>query len=472
MTLNQETAEPTPTGDERSETPTEPTSRVSTTRPAARRRVPLRRRKPVKRSIIFLHRWTSLLLGLLLLVITTSGAAVVYTPEWLKLTNSEIFQVSASAHPISVPQAVDIVNRAHPEFEAAGVNVYSGLYEITSADDDTHPGFYGVDPGSGRITGYTNPNQGFMAFMNQIHECFFTCDDYPGYLPFLEKPAPTLGMHWMKDVTWSGLILGTMGAFLLFLALSGIWLWWPGLKRWSHGFRVRWKKGRYARDYDLHQVIGMAAVPFLLIWGLTGAGFEFHWVGTAWYAVTGGHQPAEEDPFVSNEVKDPKTPDIGLAQAITSARTLAGDAKLVYASSPTADDATSTYNFYFSKGFDQYQHGAYPGEYGVAVDRHDASRVHASDYGHADTLSNQLWDNWNAPMFHFGQSVNGWWRIPWFLFGLTPILLAITGVSTWLAKRGVKRKRTQAKKAREAREAASGAQPAPEPEPSLADAGR
>ncbi|SOD70905.1 uncharacterized iron-regulated membrane protein [Jatrophihabitans sp. GAS493] len=464
MTLNQETTQ----------TPVvvEPTAAGAAKRPA-RRRTPLRKRKPVKKTITFLHRWTSLVLGLLLLTITTSGAAVVYTPEWLKLTNAEVFQVTRSDHPISIPQAIDIVDTAHPEFAAAGANVYSGLYEITSADDDAHPGFWGVDPGSGRITGYTNPNSGFMAFMNQIHECFFTCDDYPGYVPFLEKPAPTLGMHWMKDVTWAGFILGATGIFLLFLALSGVWLWWPGLKKWTHGFRVRWKKGRYARDYDLHQVIGMAAVPFLLIWGLTGAGFEFHWVSTAWYATTGGQQPPDYESFTSNEVKDPKTPDIGMAAAITSARTLAGDAKLVYASSPAADDPTATYNFYFAKGFDQYQHGAYPGEYGVDVDRHDASRVHADDLGHAATLSNQLYDNWGAPMFHYGQSVNGWWRIPWFLFGLTPILLAVTGVSTWLAKRGVKKRRLQARKARESALTQSAGEPTPlDEQHSLADAGR
>jgi uncharacterized iron-regulated membrane protein len=32
-------------------------------------------------------------------------------------------------------------------------------------------------------------------------------------------------------VTWGGLILGIGGLLLVFLALSGIWLWWPGVRR-------------------------------------------------------------------------------------------------------------------------------------------------------------------------------------------------------------------------------------------------
>jgi uncharacterized iron-regulated membrane protein len=113
---------------------------------------------------------------------------------------------------------------------------------------------------------------------------------------------------------------------------------------------------------------------------------------------------------------------------------------------PTSDDATSTYSFYFAQGFDQYKHGAYPGEYSVEVDRHDANRVFAHDYGKGPTLSNTLLDDWGGPMFHYGQSLNGWWRAIWFGFGLTPLLLAVTGISTWLAKRSVRKRRLQARR--------------------------
>lgn len=42
---------------------------------------------------------------------------------------------------------------------------------------------------------------------------------------------------------------------------------------------------------------------------------------------------------------------------------------------------------------------------------------------------------------HFGWMVNGWWRIIWFAFGLAPLALGLTGLSTWLVRRRVKKRR-------------------------------
>lgn len=410
----------------------------TTTATVPRRRM-LRR---FKRATIVTHRWLSLILGIVLVVLTTTGAFVVFSPEWTRWSNSSTFDVTHSSDPIPMSQAIDVVRDAHPEFDPGSVNLYSGLYEVSSTDDEAHPGFYGVDPGTGDITGYANPSRGVMAFFNQVHECFFTCDDYPGYIGFLDHPVPTLGMHWLQDVTWAGFTLGVLGLLLLFLAVSGIWLWWPGIRRLSRGFRVRTKRGRFARDYDLHQVIGMAALPFLLMWGLTGASFEFHWVSTAWYSLTGGKQVAdvsfESAPNTGNRL------DITLDDAVAAGRAQARPgATLVYVSLPAADDDTAYYDMWFSEAFDQYRHGAYPGQLEVAVDRHDATNVQVNDYGTAPTLSNKLLDTLGAPTFHYGQSFNAWWRIIWFLVGLTPLALMITGLSTWFYKRGLrKRKRS------------------------------
>jgi uncharacterized iron-regulated membrane protein len=422
-----------------------------------RRRPLVKAVKVTKRGTIVTHRWLSLALGIVLLVITTSGAAVVYAPEWVHWSNSSVFQVTPSAHPLSVTDAMAIVERAHPDFQADAVNVYDGLDEVLSSDDDKYPGFYGVDPGSGRITGYANPNSGFMAVLLQVHECFFTCDSLPAYAGFLNHPMPTLGMGWLANITVGGFILGLFGLVLLFLALSGIWLWWPSLRRFSTGFRVRWHKGRYARDYDLHQLIGLVAVPFLLVWGLTGASFEFHWVSTAFYAVTGGQQVSDVDFTSAKAAKGAK--DITPAQALAAAQAVAGpQATVANLFLPDADDQTSTYLVYFSRGFDQYRYGSYPGQLGVNVDRHNASRTHVDDLGAAPTLSNKLLDSWGGALFHYGQSFNGWWRLFWFVFGLTPLALAVTGVSTWLVKRKVRRRRRAAQAASAAPQAAKAGQ--------------
>jgi uncharacterized iron-regulated membrane protein len=45
-----------------------------------------------------------------------------------------------------------------------------------------------------------------------------------------------------------------------------------------------------------------------------------------------------------------------------------------------------------------------------------------------------LWEDWNFPI-HAGVPVGGWWRTIWLLFGLSPLVLAVTGLMTWLMRR-------------------------------------
>ena len=65
-------------------------------------------------------------------------------------------------------------------------------------------------------------------------------------------------------------------------------MWWPGIKRLARGLRVRRRQGTYAFNYDLHNVVGLAAIPFLVMWGFTGAHFELKQVSELWYAVLPG----------------------------------------------------------------------------------------------------------------------------------------------------------------------------------------
>jgi len=53
-------------------------------------------------------------------------------------------------------------------------------------------------------------------------------------------------------------------------------------------------------------------------------------------------------------------------------------------------------------------------------------------------VSQLLWESWDFPI-HTGTPVNGALRSPWVLFGLSPLLLAVTGMTTWLLRRRKRR---------------------------------
>ncbi len=82
----------------------------------------------------------------------------------------------------------------------------------------------------------------------------------------------------------------------------------------------------------------------------------------------------------------------------------------------------------------------------VNVDRYNPDHVKVVWGGHGSTAQNTFYEQVLYPS-HFGWYVNGWWRAIWAIFGLTPLLLGITGVSTWLV-------RIRKARAREARQRA------------------
>lgn len=393
------------------------------------------RRKPVRRALVVTHRWTSLVLGLLLVVETTAGVVLLYRAEYFRATHADFYAHTESAHPIGLQQARDLVKQAHPEFSAAWVSNDGGVIAV---GDTNYTEAYAVDPGSGRITGPRKLTDGVMGWLTNLHDCAFTCQDDPGYVSWLAAPTP------VPDMNWGELVLVALGLLMVLLAITGIVVWWPGVKKFSHGFRVRLGKGRFARDYDLHNIIGIVSVPFVLMWGVTGAAFSLPPVENAWLAITGGSAPDEAKYSFTANPAAPGTPEIGIDRA--SAAALAASPGTVRYLVPPAE---GTDYYTVSIADDGYQpYGArafFGGDRTVYVDSHDATHVSSVD-AKAEPAANRFYGK-VFEAAHFGWLVDGWWRLVWVVLGLTPLALLLTGISTWLFRLGTKRRRRKAKRA-------------------------
>lgn len=408
-------------------------------------RTPGRRGRALKRWTVRAHRWTALVLGLLLLAVTTSGAVVLYEPElnrWLH-PNAYASSGDRGEQDVALTEVPRIVRAHDPKF---ALEFVADAREVYVAQDTTAGRVITVDPATGTVLGAyetadrVNAAGWLMSLAHNVHLCGLTCQDQVGHQAWLAAEVP--GSQWLgfegERVAWGGLLLGVAAVLLLFLATSGVWLWWPGVKRWAHGVRVRWRKGRYARDYDLHQVAGMIAVPFLLLWAVTGSGYEFGFVGRAWYAALPGEAASET--FASQEPTDAKTADITPAAAVAAARREVGNnAAPAGFDLPDPDDPTAYYTVWFADGFDPYGKAEYPGDLGVGVDRRTGA-AQVTSGGPGRPVTAQLWEEWNFPT-HTGYVVGPWWRIAWAVFGAVPLLLAFTGVSTWWYRRRTRSRR-------------------------------
>jgi uncharacterized iron-regulated membrane protein len=415
---------------------------------AVLRRLPLRaaalrprlpRRRQWRKLIVRLHRWTAFAAGLILLVVVLSGAIILFTPEVNQVVNSELYRSTETERPVRPEEALASAQREFKGF-GSGASVISdrGVYAIWN---DGFKKQVFVDPGTGKVNGTYDEDAGVMGFLRNLHMCGLGCKGHPGYLPFLDERVKVLG----NKLRVGGLVLGVVGLILLFFALSGLVLWWPGVKRFARGLVIRRKAGSYSTNYDLHKVLGFAAIPFLAMWAITGAGFEFKQIEEAWYGALPGSMPAEEEvyaPFASRpgeEKMDDR--DIGPAAAQRAALAAVPGSEFVSVAMPAADDRKSFYDVWVATSIDSYEHYDWPGTHEVAVDRW-SGRTKVIYPGNGDgghpNFTQRLWEDWNFAA-HAGTPVGWIPRVAWLGFGLTPLLLAVTGVSMWWIRRRKRR---------------------------------
>jgi len=418
-----------------------PTKPAPATRPSqtVRRR---RTRRPIRKALVITHRWSALVLGVVLVIVCTSGAALVYEPELVHASHGRLLHGTRSVHPVGFQDAENAVHAVDPHFRPTQISLKNDVYVLAGDSPDFHDQYF-VDAGTGGVNGRGNLYGGVLGFLVNLHDCGLTCTGYPGYQTWLAEPSVIAKMPWFSGMTWGAAILGGTGLVLLFLAIGGAIIWWPGRKKLRHGFRVRFGRGRFARDYDLHNVIGIVAMPALLVWGLTGMNFEIPQVSKLWYSATGGDRVAD-DAYTMDAAGT--GPDIGLPAAAAAARAEYPHADITAVGLPIDGQAYYTFTLFdhgaSGSNADLWKyHPTYTGNRYLGVDAHDGGNVKVMT-GRPKTLSNSIIDDWAQPTLHYGMSVNPWWRSLWFIFGLTPLALMITGLSTWLFRRRTARRKT------------------------------
>ncbi len=346
-----------------------------------------------------IHSWLGLVCGLALLAIGLTGSVLVFHAEISNTLHPEVtlnsdFQPDAKRLPLSrLTQTVDL---KFPDFWIRGWLLRYGseerdkAYVMQRGSTDWHILY--VDPYTGdtaeRPLAYRETIYGWLV---ELHYTFF---------------ADHIGMF----------IAGLFGIAFLALAVSGVYLHKPFFKAL---FRLRW--GASARIFfsDLHKAIGIATIPFNLVFGFTG---------TYWNLTHIAHELIEhagEEEIVASEYANYRQ---GLdALGSTAEQAIPGYA-LNYIYFATEEDP----NFYL--------YGQSPGEnplrspYGssVWISAKTGETVHVSDLREAG-----LWKTIEDAFepLHFGDFGGLFTKILWCLAGLSPAALSISGALIFFKRR-------------------------------------
>ena len=197
--------------------------------------------------ILRLHRWSTFVLGGLFLLVCVTGSVLVFGDELDRLWTPRLFQTTPGD--VGPDRAMASIRAAVPDravswlwFPRPERPVYIGQFAGASRQ------YVHVDPGTGRVLGARG--EPVINVIRQLHVNF-----------------------------WSGLpgarVVGLVGLAFLIMIASGVYLWWPGIRRMALGFRLRRQGGPVLVNYDLHNLMGIVVTPLLVLITLTGVAIIF-----------------------------------------------------------------------------------------------------------------------------------------------------------------------------------------------------
>ena len=107
-------------------------------------------------------------------------------------------------------------------------------------------------------------------------------DPYTGKDLGESVPYSLQALTWLLDLHVNllagpkGRIVNGVGAILLtLLAVTGAVIWWPGVKNWRRSLTVNPRAGWKRINWELHSAIGFWMFAFLFMWALTGVYLVF-----------------------------------------------------------------------------------------------------------------------------------------------------------------------------------------------------
>jgi len=202
----------------------------------------------LRRAIFQIHLWTGVGVGLYVLMISLTGSVLVYRNELYTAVTPKPIMSTGSGPRLTTDQLKDAATRAYPRYNIANVgrprNPRQAVPILLVRGRDKQERLF--DP-------YTGDDVG-EAVTRSVRLAFRLLDLHDNLL------AGKTG----RRVNAFGAILTTV------LGLTGLIIWWPGIKNWRRGLTVHWKARWKRFTWDLHSMMGFWTVGFILVFGLTG----------------------------------------------------------------------------------------------------------------------------------------------------------------------------------------------------------
>jgi uncharacterized iron-regulated membrane protein len=258
----------------------------------------------VLRRIWRLHFWVGLFAVPVLLTLACTGLIILYSQPldlWLdrdlkvvQQTSGQVSlddQIATARTSLGSGMELDAVTPPSAPGRSTQID-FTAADEPETGERNVTQAF--VDPYTGRYLGQRRELDGLVGWANQLHRLFGN-DGPTVSLPSLgHLIAPTAHPDpWLK-VGVGNLLVEMAAVWILVLAFSGIYLWWPrALERGKPRLAIRWRKRGRLRWRDLHASVGILISVVVIGYVVSGLTWSRYW-GENWRAVASVATPAAE----------------------------------------------------------------------------------------------------------------------------------------------------------------------------------
>lgn len=228
--------------------------------------------RTLKKAIGKLHLWFGLLIGILIFIISITGAMYVFKDEIENLTRKEYIYHHESNINQKSPLPLYILEQK--------VNEQTGekhpIHWVNIPMDKTMSYqffYYEKNPNAWNYfdefiiykLAYVNPFTGRVLKVYDEKNSFFNIIKF---------------IHWsyLLKSDWGKYLTGIPVLIFIFMLISGIIIWWPQNKKATkQRIWFQWKniKGWRRKNYDLHSILGFYSSLFALIIAITGVFYSF-----------------------------------------------------------------------------------------------------------------------------------------------------------------------------------------------------
>jgi uncharacterized iron-regulated membrane protein len=210
-----------------------------------------------RKALFQIHLWTGIGASIYIMIICVTGSALVFRPELTRAFARGPVLVASSGTLLTDQAIREAAQRQHPGF------VVSNLFRAKQRNAAAEVWLESSD--------------------RTLHRLFnpFTGTDMGESVPFgMRAVSWLLDLH---DNLFGGengrLVNGTGGVLLTILSLTGIVIWWPGIKNWRRSLMLRRGVGWKRFNWDLHSAVGFWTVAIVFMFAVSGAYLVFQeWI--------------------------------------------------------------------------------------------------------------------------------------------------------------------------------------------------